>query len=343
MSQKPSSPAGTAENRSIQAASAPNTDTPKTTELQKKLASQIIHWLKSEHAKAGFRLKETELAKRFGVSRTPVRAALQYLQQQHIVLSLPYRGFELQQDSAQIQDPDDQPESTPDDDPIYMALLLDIFVGSLQGLFSESDLQQKYNISRYRCQNLIRQLEADQIIEKGAGYKWQINQALNSLQHHYESYRCRLIFEPAALREPQWQLNLPQVKALQTRHIQAIKAPETINAATLFQLSADFHETLVACSGNRFLLSMMQQQNRLRKATDILSMHLKSSIEKSCRRRLSILEHLLNGHNDQAADELTALLENDIRVMQNSYQEIHALPVEKLRQWLEENVYSEQR
>ena len=66
----------------------------------------------------------------------------------------------------------------------------------------------------------------------------------------------------------------------------------------------------------------MRQHNRLRKATDLASMHLQSSVSKSCQRRLEIIELVLAGDNTAAAEKLTALLENDMRVMKRSYGDV---------------------
>ncbi|WP_373365109.1 FCD domain-containing protein, partial [Vibrio vulnificus] len=98
--------------------------------------------------------------------------------------------------------------------------------------------------------------------------------------------------------------------------------PDTVNASDLFNLSADFHELLAACSGNRFLLGNMQQHNRMRKATDLVSMHIQSSVIKSCQRRIEILDLVLESKNKEAAKKLTQLLENDIRVMQRTYSNV---------------------
>ncbi|WP_028299634.1 GntR family transcriptional regulator [Oceanospirillum beijerinckii] len=306
------------------------------TALQQKLASQIIHWIRSEHLSAGYRLKEAELAQRLGVSRTPIRAALLYLQEHQLVRSLPYRGFELLVDSSELTEPEKNTEQPPVEEKVYLRVLVDLFFQELTESFSEKEFQLHYQLSRHSGRNLLQQLENDGLLSRGQGYKWQVNPSLNSLQHHYESYRCRLMFEPAALLEPQWQLNRSALKQLQSRHQAIIEQNNPIPAKILFQLSADFHEQLIACSGNRFLLQMMQQHNRLRKATDLISMQFKSSPVKACQRRLNIINSLLIGDNKDAAKQLTALLENDIRVMQDSYRQATETPKAQLKHWLQQ-------
>ncbi|SIQ16134.1 GntR family transcriptional regulator [Marinobacterium stanieri] len=301
------------------------------TALQARLADQIVQWLKQQGAPQGFRLRESALADQFQVSRSPIRAALGLLEQQGWVESLPYRGVELRVPASELSlFEENLDESDPQD--LYMAFLIDRFLSELPAAFSERELQQRYGASRSEVQRLLVQLEVDGIVQPGKGYKWLLSDNLNNAQSHYESYRCRLMMEPAALLEPEWTLDTESVEALLERHQQAIAQPEQVPAAQLFALSADFHELLMHCSGNRFLVAMMKQQNRLRKPSDLLSMQLHTSVEKACRRRMAILEALLQGRNREASELLRALLENDIRVMRHTYSEVARLSRQELEQ-----------
>lgn len=301
------------------------------TALQARLADQIVQWLKQQGAPQGFRLRESALADQFQVSRSPIRAALGLLEQQGWVESLPYRGVELRVPASELSLFEESlDESDPQD--LYMAFLIDRFLSDLPATFSERELQQRYGASRSEVQRLLVQLEVDGIVQPGKGYKWLLSDNLNNAQSHYESYRCRLMMEPAALLEPEWTLDTEAIEALLERHQQAIAQPEQVPAAQLFALSADFHELLMHCSGNRFLVAMMKQQNRLRKPSDLLSMQLHTSVEKACRRRMAILEALLQGRNREASELLRALLENDIRVMRHTYSEVARLSRQELEQ-----------
>lgn len=302
------------------------------TALQARLTDQIVQWLKQQDAPQGFRLREAVLADQFQVSRSPVRAALGLLEQQGWVESLPYRGMELRVPARELSLLTDESPDERDPQDLYMAFLIDRFLSELPAAFSERELQQRYGASRTEVQRLLVQLEVDGIVQPGKGYKWLLSDNLNNAQSHYESYRCRLMMEPAALLEPEWTLDVEAVEALLERHQQAIEQPEQVPAAELFALSADFHELLMHCSGNRFLVAMMKQQNRLRKPSDLLSMQLHTSVEKACRRRMAILEALLQGRNPEASELLRALLENDIRVMRHTYSEVARLSRQELEQ-----------
>ncbi|MBW3695308.1 GntR family transcriptional regulator [Vibrio sp. T187] len=292
------------------------------TRLQQDLLFKIVARLKDEKAKAGSSLNESSLAQQFEVSRTPLRAVLKYLSSQGIAKAVPYKGFVLQVDAVEIETDAQNDNEQVRQEQLYLRILMDLFFDELDATFSEKELQQRYDANRGEIQNVLRLLENDAIFRRSPGYKWQVDGVLNTLERHTESYRCRLIFEPAGLREPTWKLDRPALERCRARHIQAIEEPHSISASHLFSLSAEFHELLASCSGNRFLLSVMQQHNRLRKATDLVSMHIQSSVSKSCQRRLDIIEMVLAGDNSSAATKLSQLLENDIRVMQRTYNDV---------------------
>ncbi|HAU8291672.1 TPA: GntR family transcriptional regulator [Vibrio vulnificus] len=292
------------------------------TKLQQDLFNQVVSKLKADDAKIGANLNESSLANQFQVSRTPMRAVLSYMSALGIAKAVPNKGFTLQIDAHAIQTNENADNKTSRQEKLYLRLLMDLFFGEIAAAFSEKELQERYNANRGEIQSVLRLLENDGILRRSPGYKWHLDGVLNTLERHTESYRCRLIFEPAGLLEPSWLADLNALEQCRDRHLQAIQKPDTVSASDLFSLSADFHELLAACSGNRFLLGNMQQHNRMRKATDLVSMHIQTSVIKSCQRRLEILELLLEGKNKEAAKKLTQLLENDIRVMQRTYSNV---------------------
>lgn len=297
-------------------------NTTAITRLQQDLLLNLVSQLKADDAKAGASLNESLLAQQFQVSRTPLRKVLEYLTRQNICKKVPYKGFILQIDAQEIETSDDSETQQSNQELLYLRILMDLFFDEIGSTFSENEIQQRYGVNRGEVQSILRLMENDGIFRRSPGYKWYLDGVLNTLERHTESYRCRLLFEPAGLLEPTWQLDRPALEACRDRHTQAIDKPENISANQLFALSADFHELLAACSGNRFFLGIMQQHNRLRKATDLVSMHVQSSVARSCQRRLDIIELVLNQDNQAAAGKLAQLLENDVRVMTRTYKDL---------------------
>lgn len=73
------------------------TDTIERRSLEAKAADAIRKRIVSGELAQGTRLTEVGLARQFGLSRGPVRAALQQLAAEHLVLQRPYSGWEVRQ------------------------------------------------------------------------------------------------------------------------------------------------------------------------------------------------------------------------------------------------------
>jgi DNA-binding GntR family transcriptional regulator len=68
-------------------------DTLQTKTLSETVGDELIRLIASGELKSGQRLHEVQLAKRFGVSRGPVREAARELEGQGLVISRPRQGF----------------------------------------------------------------------------------------------------------------------------------------------------------------------------------------------------------------------------------------------------------
>ncbi|MEJ8812842.1 winged helix-turn-helix domain-containing protein [Variovorax ureilyticus] len=63
--------------------------------LVNSLADQIVAMIRREGFEVGHRLTEQRLSSELGVSRSPVRKALQFLQTAGVVRSQPNKGFQV--------------------------------------------------------------------------------------------------------------------------------------------------------------------------------------------------------------------------------------------------------
>ena len=68
---------------------------PQPSRLQQDLADRIVQLVNEDELPVGALLNENSLARRLAVSRTPVRGALQHLEDRGIVARRPNRGVEL--------------------------------------------------------------------------------------------------------------------------------------------------------------------------------------------------------------------------------------------------------
>lgn len=112
------------------------------TSLQLSLARQVVELAAREGWGAGQVLAEAPLSLRFGVSRTPMRKALQILQHRGILDFTPQRGFSLMRHLTA----DDAREDGADD--LLRNLLRDRATGLIPREMSENFLLDRYHVSR---------------------------------------------------------------------------------------------------------------------------------------------------------------------------------------------------
>ena len=85
--------------------------------LQRQIASQILRHVQTNDLPEGTHLTELGLAHEFKVSRTPIRAALEYLAEQGFVTQAPRRGFAVTQAATEAEL--DHAKDISEDDKLY--------------------------------------------------------------------------------------------------------------------------------------------------------------------------------------------------------------------------------
>lgn len=241
----------------------------RPTGLQVDLARRIAGDIISHIHQAGTHLSEESLAKRYQVSRTPVRAALKLLAAEGFIESRPSNGYYV----GAI--PDDK---TPlllhacgmTADELYSRLIQDRADRLIPDSFTDRDLQQRYGVTRSVLAKTLVRLSAEALIEKRQGHGWRFTYSLLECEARLESYRFRTAVECAALLQPTFKADLAVLRRLRAAHEAVLRdsAVADIPADVFFNLNADFHETLARFCGNRFFLQAIQQQNQLRRLED---------------------------------------------------------------------------
>ena len=286
----------------------PVTATPQGSPLQRNIAAQIVQWLQRQHAAPGSGLTELGLAQALGVSRTPVRAALRLLENDGVVSRAETsaqgrRGtWRVLRDVAVDPGAPLAPPPVSDAERLFIAIARDRIAGVLPGDVSEADLLRRYDVSRPTVLSVMTRLAEVGQVERKTGHGWTFAPATLDAQTQQESYRFRLVVEPAALLEPGYRLDPAWVADMRTQHQRMLDQPwHDTFAVALFDLNAAFHEGLAAGSGNRFLQRAVAQQNRLRRFVNVDWQHGPERVNVSCVEHLAILDQLEAGHAEVAA------------------------------------------
>ncbi|AOB30628.1 GntR family transcriptional regulator [Bordetella sp. H567] len=263
-------------------------DASRPTGLQVDLARRIAGDIISRVHGAGTHLSEEWLAKRYQVSRTPVRAALKLLAGKNFIESRPNSGYYVREIPDGTTPPSlHAPGMTADD--LYTRLIEDRAARLIPDSFTDRDLQQRYGAPRSVLAKTLVRLSAEALIEKRQGHGWRFAYSLLECDARQESYRFRAAVECSALLEPTFKADDAALRRLRAAHETLLResGAEEISADAFFALNSDFHETLARFCGNRFFLQAIQQQNQLRR----LENH-SAFVRNVPRFRTSIDEHL---------------------------------------------------
>lgn len=276
------------------------------------MARRIMLFAQRDGLAAGTHLPEVRLAERLGVSRSPVRAALAFLQQRGVVRLVPHQGYFLAMDAdtpgfAAVE----MPESV--ESVIYRDLVRARFANLIGQQITVSDVMRRYDCDRPTANRVLSQMSQEGVIERAPGRGYVFGPVLNDAAAYDESYRFRLLVEPAAVLEPGFRPDRQRMKSLRVRHQDLLAAGvESLPITEVFEVDADFHEAIGDFCGNRFLAHAIRLQTRLRRLSEYENYNDRERLRASCREHLEILDALEAGEFARAS----ALLRRHIEVSQ---------------------------
>lgn len=273
----------------------------KLTNLQSKLVADLTAYFQRENLDVGHHLTEEALAKEFGVSRSPVSAALRFLSQHGIVTAKANHGFRLAVQGSDVAI-DKLPIPEIEDRALYDKIIVDRLEGNLPDDPTEAELMRRYNVTRGLLTSALVALLRDGTIERSAGYGWRFAPTLESNDARRQSYEFRILIEPPAMLLPGFEVDAKVLGDLRARHERFLDATNTkINRLEFIETNTRFHETIAAWSGNAFVLQALRKQNRLRRLVEIRGAHGVQRIIDSCNEHIAIIGALAEGDIDWAS------------------------------------------
>lgn len=275
-----------------------------TTQLGIEIAQQILALARRDQWQAGQPLVERTLAADFGVSRSPVRTALRLLESRGVVVRSPdSRALVLVQAAQELSVVEIEAAlPSTDVERTYLAIVRDRFSQALPEHVSESDLMRRYNVGRSILRNALLRMAQEGLAERRRGHGWQFMPMIDSLEADRESYEFRLAIEPAGLRSVNFKADPHWLEKSRADHERMMAGGiREVSGAGFFELNAEFHETLVQFSGNRYLLQAIKKQNRLRRAVEYESFTFSERMLESCREHIAVLDAVLCGERELAA------------------------------------------
>lgn len=177
------------------------------------------------------------------------------------------------------------------DDELYLSIAEDRISRRLPKHVSEADLVRRYKAPKSTLTRALQRFLREGLVERRPGRGWTFTPVLDSEEAHSQSCRFRLAIEPQALLEPGFHLDENAARVVAEKHRRILDGnTRRISTIELFEMNAEFHELLARCSGNRFFLQAVQQQNRLRRFVNYHWTYGPERVIRTCQEHLSILE-----------------------------------------------------
>lgn len=289
---------------------------PVTMSSGKPLTAQIIDFIQREGLTVGSHLPAQLLADRLQVSRTPINEALATLHTHGVLERQKNRGYFLAPAAESGTLADDVLRQSSDEDAVYQAYLRiadDLLKGELPGEVTEVLLRTRYQLTPAQLKTVLNRIGQEGWAEKKRGYGWQFHTMLTTPEGLLQSYRLRLALEPAALLEPGYAIApdvIARCRAAEQRLLAG--AIDTDSPDELHERGVQFHESIVAASGNPFFIDTIRRVNRIRRLISYRSMQDRKRYPEHCRQHLHILDLLEAGRPTEASAELRLHLERTL-------------------------------
>lgn len=270
--------------------------------LQTDLAARILRLLSEQRADPGHHLVEQDLCRQFGVSRTPVRGALKLLAEQGVVEARANRGFVLAQAVTAPPKPDAAAPQEEEDQRLAVAIAQARNSGRLAADCTQQEIMRMFDAKLPQVLRVLRQLAELRLVERKAGNGWSFLPSIDSARAQAESYAFRHVMEPALLTLPTFTLDREWLALSRAKHQEFRDKPwRDVLAVEFYEMNSDFHEQLARCSGNRYMLSAVQQQIALRRFLNYQWEYGVERVLSSIDEHLAIMDALEAGKNEHAA------------------------------------------
>jgi len=284
-----------------------------------QLVRDILRLATRQNWRRGYHVTEQELVAQFGVSRSPVRAALKVLEQRGILQARRNQGYLLAQNRRNLERVRIEVPPTADDE-LYLKIIGDRGSGALPEAITQADLLRRYRSNRAQLARILVRMTNEGMVVRLKGHGWRFLRTLTGLSSATASYEFRLIIEPAMMRLASFKVDADALLRLREDHLKLIDLANrrrSIDRAWIYELDAAFHETIAGFSGNAFLIQAMQQQNRLRRLIEHGDLSRLERVKSWAQEHLAILDALRRGRFERAAECMRRHLTNALSASQD--------------------------
>ncbi|SCB10589.1 GntR family transcriptional regulator [Rhizobium multihospitium] len=273
----------------------------RSSQLTTNIAKEIAQLIRSGELRPEEHLSTQGLADKFGVSRSPVREAMQVLFEQGLLEQKLNRGFFVSA-TVTIEEndaPDDQLPETMSD---YHRLAEDWLTDRIPADVTEQMLRERYDLTKAQLNDILVRATREGWAERKQGYGWRLLPVAKTAEAFEQIYRFRMLIEPAAMLEPTFGPDRKIIEE-QRRIQERMLATDIRNlpAERLLYNGSLFHEELIKMSGNPFFHISLVRVNRMRRLLEYRSNVDRDRLHVQCQEHLAILSLLEKGEIVEAS------------------------------------------
>jgi DNA-binding GntR family transcriptional regulator len=197
------------------------------------------------------------------------------------------------------------PGRSDSDEAVYMGIADDRLDGILDTDIRESEMMQRYDVTRLQLQRVLNRMAREGIVERKPGRGWVFQPLMNTPEAYLESYRFRMIIEPAALVEPGYAIDPVELEKCYREQSELLAGGiEKWSRSELFKPGVHLHETIVAGAKNRLLLDALRKVNQLRRLVEYRAKLNGERMRQQCEEHLVLIDLLRRGERVEASHYL---------------------------------------
>jgi len=278
--------------------------------LTPQIAARILDYARDQPLRTNDHLPAQKLADLFRVSRSPINDALKLLEAKGIVRREANRGFFLAQDPAALAAEISGEGSPEAGEEVYFQIADDRLSGLLPDRISENEVMRRYDLSRSEAMRILTRMTREGWIERLPGKGWGFLPVLTSGEAYRMAYLFRIAIEPAAILQPGFTVDEEAFRRARAQQQSLLDGDyRTLSRTKLFEINSQFHETIVAGSGNLYFVESIRRVNASRRLAEYRKTVDRSRLVGQSLEHLRILDLLEAGEFAKAAEFMRFHLE----------------------------------
>ncbi len=263
--------------------------------LANRISTRLLNDIVVGNLQNGQHVGAQQVANRYGVSRTPVREALEKLHESGVLVRKENRGYFVADKLPELASENLVGIAREDVDH-YQQLANDWLTNELPEDVTEQFLRQRYSWTKTQVAEHLVRAAREGWAERKEGYGWRFLPVAKTPKAFDEIYRFRMAIEPVAMLEPSFEINRSILE--EQRRIQENMLDSEISQAPgegLLNNGSLFHEEIMKMSGNPFFLMALQRVNKMRRLMEYRAEINRDRLVEQCSEHLEILTLLERG------------------------------------------------